>query len=194
MFRNYLKTAFRNLLKEKMHAGINIIGLALGMAVSILVILFIQHELSYDRWQANSDQIYRLGVSEAWGDETSRIALTPFPLGNSLKEDLPGILASTKLNVIDQDILLEWANKQFYVDKSVAIDSSFTNVFELPFVYGNPRAALRQPNQMLISSRLSKRIFGEAESCRKDFEISESKRLYDCRCFGRTRRTKSFQL
>jgi len=175
MFRNYLKTAFRNLLKEKMHAGINIIGLAIGMAVSILVILFIQYELSYDRWQVNSDQIYRLGVSEVWEGETSLSPLTPFPLGNSLKDDLPDILASTKFNVIDQDILLEWANNQFYVDKSVVVDSSFTNVFDLPFLYGNPRTALRQPDQMLISSKLSKRIFGEEDPVGKTLKYQARK-------------------
>ena len=180
MFRNYLKTAFRNLLKEKMHAAINIIGLALGMAVTILVILFIQHELSYDRWQADSDQIYRIGMSEVWEGKTDRFPLTPFPLGTSLKNDLPDVLASTRLDVINQDILLEWSNKKYYVDKSVLVDSSFTNVFDLPFVHGDPRSVLRQPDQMLISLSLAKRIFGEENpigktlkyQARKEFTIA----------------------
>src|SRR5882762_7513900 len=97
MFRNYLKVAIRSLLKRKVFTLINILGLATGMAVCLLIVLFIRDELGYDSFQANSDRIYRMVLERKYPERSTSYAIIPSSFRRAVKAELPEIEASTGL-------------------------------------------------------------------------------------------------
>ncbi len=157
MLRNYLKIAYRNLFRNKVTSTINIVGLSLGMTVVLLIGLYIHHEKSYDQWMEGKDNIYR--VFRDWGDDSNTV-WTPGPLAKKLATDFPEVIASSGLG-LNGETMVEYRNDKLYVEEVAFIDSTFFETMLLPFKYGNPRLAMNKPEGMVVSSKLSDRLFGE---------------------------------
>jgi putative ABC transport system permease protein len=167
MFANYLKIAFRNLVKSKTYALINILGLAVGMASCALILLYVQHELSYDRQHEKAERIYR--VTREWfnADGTTSLHLGHVapPAAPLLANDFPEVLHAVRLSGQGR-ALLRFGEKSFR-ERFFAADSEVFQVFTFPFLAGNPETALNEPNSIVISETAARKFFGKAEALGK---------------------------
>ena len=155
MLKNHLKIAFRQLSRNKVFSGINILGLSLGMALAVLIAVFIKSEYSYDNWMPESEYTYR--VYRGWGGSDGTI-FTPPPLANKLAKDYPEIVNAAGFAPWGE-ALIEYAGKAFYLDESAHVDSTFFEVLAMPFLHGDYKTALDQPNNLVITDRLATKLF-----------------------------------
>ena len=153
MLKNYFKTAFRNLGKNKSHALISILGLAIGMAVCILLLLYIKHELSYDRFNKNADHIYRLCQPQHpyQAPQTAKL----------LADNLLEIKDHARILISGND-MIQYKEKK-YMEKENCLayaDASLFRIFSFKFKQGVPEKALQQPFTMVISEKAARKYFG----------------------------------
>lgn len=158
MFKNYLKTAIRNLVKSKGFSAINIIGLAAGLASCLLIILYVTNELSYDHYNTKLDQIYRIDGDLQFGGHNWIIASTPDPLGPALKRDLPQVKQYVRLRD-HGGMKVKKGNQNIQEDNVILADSTLFDVFTLPMLAGDPRTALVNPNAVVITESTAEKYF-----------------------------------
>ena len=175
MIRNYLKVAFRNILKDKFYSLINIFGLALGISSCIFILIYINDELSYDRFNTKADRIYRLTEfieQEGSGERSSSV---PFPVGETLYEDYGSMIdyQVRMFNFQSPTILIteEKSEKEFNEKGVLFVDSTFFDVFDYEVVVGDKNTALDNPNSVLITERTAKKYFGEQDPIGKQLRI-----------------------
>lgn len=166
MLRNYLKIAWRNLIKNKMYSTINLLGLTVGMTCFILIALFIQFELSFDAHHENADRIYRVAQQQK-GNEisgTDFMAVSPRPVGIAMKKDFPEVEAFTN---IDQWGALLIKDNESFPERGLYADEHLFDVFSIPVLKGIGIEALEDPNNILLTESLAKKIFGEESAVEK---------------------------
>ncbi|MGC1515978.1 MAG: ABC transporter permease [Maribacter sp.] len=159
MFKNYLKIAWRNFKKGKLYSVINLLGLTIGMISFILIALFIQYELSYDKQHDNVDDIYRV-ISKQPGNEfkgTDLFSGTPLPLGTAMVNDFPEVEAKTG---IDLRTNLLSKGEEVFSEKGIFADKGFFEVFTIKLISGEGRSALEAPLNVLLTESLAKKLFG----------------------------------
>lgn len=158
MLRNYLKIAFRNLLRHKAFSFINIAGLAIGLACSILIMLWVQDELSFDRFHQQVNATYRITSNLSALDVHA--AVTPAPIAEALKSDMPEIKNTLRLTSYRSD-LLQVEDRMFEEDKILYADSNFLQFFSFRLAEGDPLTALHKPEGILITEAMAKKYFGD---------------------------------
>lgn len=173
MFRNYLKVALRNLKKYKVHSFINIAGLAIGMACCILILLWVQDEISYDRFHEQGDNIYRVIVENHSTDQVYDQWESPGPLAPALKEEFPEIIKSTRYFKNPNEILIRYNDKKFMEAGLSMADPDLFDIFSFPFVRGNPRKALSGHMSIVITEEIAKKYFGDEDSIGKTLNMSK---------------------
>ena len=144
MFRNYLKTAWRNLKKRKVFTFINLLGLATGMAVCLLLALYIQSELGYDSFQEKKSQLYRLAVERIYPGRTSYLGEIPQSMGQAVKLEFPEVLESVR--IVRAGKMVKIGKKVFEHENIMGVDSNFSRVFTIHFIQGDKYDALQKPN------------------------------------------------
>jgi putative ABC transport system permease protein len=157
MFKNYLKIAIRSFLKYKGHSIINIIGLSIGIASCLLLLLWIQDELSYDRYHKKAERIYRVAFQSEYQGKIKRSASSPKPLGPALIREFPWIEKAVRFSVVKA---LACVGKKRFDESIFLTDPEVFEVFDFPLVKGNPETALKEPNSILISEDMRKKYFG----------------------------------
>jgi putative ABC transport system permease protein len=163
MVKNYLKIALRNIIKHKGFSVINIVGLAIGIACSILIFVFVSHELSYDKYHEKADRTYRIAVRAMIGDTKINQTYSSSETFRRLLEDFPEIEVGVKfLNVGRIPITL--GEETFYESRFFAVDSTFFDVFSIPLIQGDPKKVLADPNSMVISEDTALKYFGTADA------------------------------
>ncbi len=162
MLRNYIKIAYRNLLKHKGYSFINISGLALGIACFILIILFIQDEWSYDRYHKNADRIYRIESIDTQDPKAIASARLQAPMALALVKDFPEVVSAVRLWP-KRNILISRSKKKFYEDRLLYADPSIFDVFTFPLIRGEPKFALETPYSIVITETMAKKYFGNEE-------------------------------
>lgn len=163
MYKNYLKTAFRNLLKYKGYSFINITGLALGMAACLMILLFVNNELNFDGFHEKKANIYRLDEVQRFGAVSEqKVALSMYPMGPNIMADYPEVVNFTRYWTIGRT-LVEYNNKQVYMDNLVRVDTSFLQMFDFKLIEGSRENAFQDNYDVLISERLANRIFGQED-------------------------------
>lgn len=155
MIKNYLKIAIRNITRHKAFALINIAGLAIGMTCSILILLWVRNELSYDRFHANAGQLYR--VVCGLGD--FEYAVNPYPMTQEVQAKVPGIKNITRLMPIEPTVF-EIGDHKFEETKGLYVDSSFLQSFSFQLVSGDRTNALQRNDGILITESMAKKYFG----------------------------------
>ncbi len=155
MLKNYLKIAWRHLLRDKTTSIINIFGLALSIAVAMLIGLYIRHEWSYDQWTQTEDKIYRLYQSGQQGN----VVFTPGELSGVLPDNFPEVKAATHI-VGTGESLLSYQGKNIYAKYATTVDSSFFATIPFSFVAGDPKNALEAPNAVVLSEEMALKLFG----------------------------------
>src|SRR5882672_11550334 len=158
MLKNYLKVAFRNLWKSKGFSLINITGLAIGMASAILILLWIQNEVSYEQFHQKKDRIYEAWNRATFSGELHCWNTTPKVLAAALKRDLPEVEHACRVNW-SQNYLFSVGDKRIMVQGN-AVDSIFLQVFTFPLSQGDPKTALMEPFSIVITESLAKSLFG----------------------------------
>ncbi|MEO5681393.1 MAG: ABC transporter permease [Chitinophagaceae bacterium] len=173
MLKNYFKVAIRSLLKRRGFTLINILGLATGMAVCLLIILYIQSELGYDDFHEKRGQIYRVALERKYPGRSTSYAPVPSSIGASMQREYPEILQSTRLFDIvgNGRFLIKIADKVFEEQGVLAADSNFFNVFTAPLLQGDAATALQKNNTAVITETTAKKYFGDAaKALGKSFE------------------------
>ncbi len=173
MFRNYLKVALRNLWKNKGYSAINIIGLAVGLATCLLILLFVWDELSYDRFHEKADRIYRVDSDIKFGGSALRIAVSSDPMGATLKRDYPQVEQYTRIYASSGAKLLKKDDAYINEEKIAYADSTFFDVFSFPLISGNPKTALNDPNTAVVSESAAKKYFGTTQAVGKIIETND---------------------
>ena len=158
MIKNYIKIALRNLTRHKGYSLINIAGLAIGMACCILILLWVQDELSFDRFHENADSIYRVIQDIKFSDHSTTWAITQGPLGPSLKEDFPEIVNFTR--VTGRRFRLAYQDNSFDEVLGMA-DGSIFEMFTFPLVEGDPQTALSDPHSIVLTEEMARKYFGD---------------------------------
>lgn len=161
MLKNYIKVAFRSLLRQPGYTALNIIGLTVGIASSLIILLYIFHETSFDKHHTKADRIYRLssefietdGVTK-WSNMTMKAAFT-------VKNENPEVVQATRLQGIDfqRPTRFEFNQVVYYQDNVYAADSTIFEVFDYDFIAGNPKTALEAPNSIVINQSMATKIF-----------------------------------
>jgi len=181
MIKNYLKVAWRNLKKNKIFSFINVFGLAIGLTCCMLISLYLYNELSYDSYHKNVDRLYQLGTIFVKEGKEERMANTPAPMAKAMQMEFPEIERSTRLMKLfsDDKTLLQYSEangntKSFYESKGYVADSTFFQVLTYRFKEGDPVTALANPNSVVISDAIAKKIFGKESAINKLVHISSS--------------------
>ena len=161
MFRNYLKIAWRSLRKQQGFSFINIFGLAVGLACCMLIMLYVLDELSYDRYNKKADRIYRIQSELRFGGSDLHFAVSPDPMGPTLKKDYPQVEQFVRLHQTGNWLVKRTGEPTNLREDNITFaDSTLFDVFTLPLVAGDPERALNEPNTVVISESAAKRHFG----------------------------------
>jgi putative ABC transport system permease protein len=158
MIKNYIKTAFRSLLKNKGFTAINVLGLALGLATCLLIVFYVFDELSYDKFNVNADRIYRLNNDIKFGGNANTYATAAAPVAAAIKGDFPEVedvvrfrdRGGAKVKKGTQDI---------QEDMMIYADHSMLSIFTMPMISGNPATALLEPHTVVITERIAQKYF-----------------------------------
>ncbi|UCC38356.1 MAG: ABC transporter permease [Candidatus Aminicenantes bacterium] len=161
MFKNYIKTALRNISRNKANSILNIMGLAVGMAAFILILLYVQFELSFDRYHENARRIYRV-VKEDPGNYymgSNQYAVTPGPLASALIEEYPEVLSAARVENRGHP-LISYGQKSFLETEIHFGDPQLLEIFSFDFMKGDPKTALEDPYSMVLSESAAAKYFG----------------------------------
>lgn len=161
MFNNYLTIVIRLLLRYKGYSLINVLGLAIGIAGCVLIVLYVHDELSFDQYHQNKDRIYRLAVSETSEGRLDERAKSPSAWGPALGREYPEIEAITRIRPPASSWLIRYGEKRFYEDHFVFADSTVFEVFTIPLVQGNASTALAEPHSVVLSESMAHKYFGD---------------------------------
>uniref|UniRef100_UPI00404A293D ABC transporter permease n=1 Tax=Fulvivirga sp. TaxID=1931237 RepID=UPI00404A293D len=176
MIRNYLKIAVRNILGQKLYSFINIFGLAVGMAATILISLYVQNELSYDKYHDKADRIYR--VSREWlnqdGESSLHLGHIAPPFAPLIENDFEGVVEQAVRLMSGYGPLMSTADgeKQFEEDNFFFADADVFKVFSWEFIKGKPETALVEPNTLVLSETAAKRYFGDEDPIDKSLTFN----------------------
>ena len=171
MLRNYLKITWRNLTRNKLFFSINSLGLAVGMAACLLILLYVAYERSYDTFHPDAGRIYRVELDSYQNGKLAFKSATSYPaIAPTLKKDYPEVEQTARLFDANSSVV-SYQNQRFREDNYYFADSSVFNVFHLPFVKGNPATALRGPGGVVISETTARKYFGTADPMGKTLKL-----------------------
>jgi putative ABC transport system permease protein len=173
MIRNYIKSAYRSLLKNKVYGAINILGLTVGIACCLLISLYVRDEVSYDNFFKDSDRIYRVALERVYPTNTRFFGSSPVNMAPTLKENYPEIEEAGRLHRLffQNEIVVTIDDKTFIEEKYLFADSSFFKVFSFNFIEGNPNTALSSLDKVVITESTARKFFGEESALNKTYNI-----------------------
>ncbi len=171
ILKNYIKVAIRNLFKHKVYSFINIFGLALGMASTVLIFLFVRYERSYDRFHENSDRIQRVAVRAMIGNTKIRQTNTPAIMTPTLLEHYPEVEHSIRFQDSFEGVTVKYGDLVFNEYWVCSTDADFFKVFTFPLTAGDPETALQEPNTVVISQTMAQKYFKGEEALNRTLNI-----------------------
>lgn len=170
MIRNYVKTAWRNLVKNKIFSLINVFGLAVGLSCCMFIASYLYSELTYDTYSANSKQLYRVGVTTLGNGSVTDFPMVDIAVGPGMKDSYPQVLASTRLSNW-KPMFVSYHDRQFKEQKLALADANFLQLFSIPFLQGDNKHALTQPRSIVITNALAKKYFGSQAPVGKTLKV-----------------------
>ncbi len=166
MIRNYLKIAFRNLRKHRGYSFINIFGLAVGLATCILILLWVQDEVSYDRFHTNLDSLYRVVCYDRIVGTSEKFSVTAPPMAPALEQNFPEILRTARYEE-QRNQLIKYGEKKFLENSVSFADPTFMEMFSFPLIKGDPKTALSDPYSALVTESTARKYFGAEDAVGK---------------------------
>jgi len=172
MIWNYLKLALRNISKNKVNSAINILGLSIGFSVSILMMVYVHHQLSFDNFHENADRIYRLTLQGSLSDgKVIEATLTGGDVGPLLQDNVAEIAHVTRLYEWNgREITLD--ERRFTNDNIVYADSTFFRIFSFNMLKGNPFTALSESNSVVLTKTIAEKYFGDEDAMNKTIKVN----------------------
>ena len=180
MIFNYIKIAWRNMMKSKAFSFINIFGLAIGLTCCMLITIYLRYEWSYDSYQKDVRDLYEVVTQFSMSGKQLTLPATPAPLAAAVARDFPEVKEATRLmslSLFEDKTLLQYkapgaASLSFYEDKGFMADSNFFNFFSYPFIEGDPATALQAPSTIVISEEIAHKLFGSVAALNKVIHLS----------------------
>jgi putative ABC transport system permease protein len=168
MFRNFLKIAFRSLIKQKVYSAINILGLAVSITACLLIVLYVKHELSYDKFNTKADRIYKMVLERKYPNHSTLYSLIPHSFATVAAKDLPEVQNTLRLGGPFNNTLVTYRASEtdirsFEEDNILLADTSFFSFFDIKLLKGDPKKVLAEANQMVITEATAKRYFGSED-------------------------------
>ena len=168
MLTNYVKMALRHFKRQKGYAFLNVSGLVTGIVCCLLIVLYVQDELRYDRFHENTDRLYRVTAVRGMPGELTASANTALPIGPALQVDFPEVLEAVRARRLF-DPILQHQGVRFTERRVYAVDSTFLEVFSFPLLRGDPATALDRPDAVVLTETAARRYFGDADPLGKTF-------------------------
>jgi len=159
MVKHYFKVTFRHIRKHILISILNISGLAIGIGCFVLIMLFVNHELNYDKFNEHYEDIYRVAVDAKIGSTVIKQTWTPAPMPAALYQEFPEVSAVTRIADFPQTVKI--GDLVFDEPKAAMVDSSFAEIFTLDFVEGSPEKVLNEPGQVLLDRTTARKYFGD---------------------------------
>jgi putative ABC transport system permease protein len=163
MFKNYFKTAWRNLLKNKFYSAINVAGLAIGLAVGIMILLWVQDEYSFDSFHKNRDTIYKINSHLGKGADEQVWEGAPAPLAIFCKQSIPEVVNEVRIDNVNGPLLFKYADKKFTETNMACVDSTFFSMFDFKLIKGNLQKPFPNMNSIILTESEAKKYFGTDE-------------------------------
>jgi ABC-type antimicrobial peptide transport system permease subunit len=170
MIKNTFRLALRSIFKNKGFAFLNISGLAVGLTASLLILLWIQDELSFEKYNLNAENIYRVEEDQFYSGKKYHVTVTPHPSGPVWKEKIPEIREQTRINRLPR-ILFRQNEKVFFESSIIAADSGLFKVFTMPLVLGDPATVLNSPHSIVLTEKLASKYFGDSNPIGKTLTL-----------------------
>ena len=176
MIRNYITSAYRSLLKNKVYGAINILGLTVGIACCLLISLYVRDEVSYDNFFKDSDRIYRVALERVYPTNTRYFGSSPVSMATTLKENYPEVEEAGRLHRLffQNEIVVTIDDKTFIEEKYLFADSRFFKVFSFNFIEGDPTTALNTLDKVVITESTARKFFGEESAINKTYNIDST--------------------
>ena len=176
MIKNYFKIAVRNILKHKFFSAINIIGLVIGMACCLLIFIYVQDELSYDRFHRDHENMYRVALHGRISGQEILTSNSSLPVGPTMKAEIPGVEEVFRLMPAGRTgMTIRNEDKSFTEEKMFYSDSNFFSFFSFKLIQGNPKSALKGPNSIVITRSLARKYFGSEDVLGKTLQVGDNK-------------------
>ncbi|MEM8487041.1 MAG: ABC transporter permease [Bacteroidota bacterium] len=173
MLKNYLTIAFRNLHRHPFFSSLNILGLAIGLASCLLILLYVAYEKSFDQHHEQADQIYRLNWDYNWNASEGIGSTTPPPLARTIIDEVPEVEVATRIYRASA-MVTRYQNTFFSETNIIAADPNFFEVFSFTLLEGDPATALREPGSVILTKETALKYFGDAPALGETIEIGES--------------------
>ncbi|MGD2246525.1 MAG: ABC transporter permease [Candidatus Aminicenantes bacterium] len=171
---SYVKIALRKVKRHKGFSLINIAGLAIGMTACILILIWVQDELSYDRFHKNADQVFRINSVDTSGGQTFIQAGSPAPLGQALMEEVPEVENFVRVQAGWGNWHLHYGEKRFLDEYLAAVGPAFFEIFQFPFIKGDPKTSLEDRYSIVLTEELAKKIFGDEDAFGKIIQLNNT--------------------
>ena len=193
MIKNYLKVAWRNLVKNKVFSFINIIGLSVGLTCCMLITVYIYNEVSYDRYHKNINQLYQLATTFVKDGKEDKTPNTPAPMAAAMKQEFPEISETARMMALfaEDKTLLQYKDaatgeqKSFYETKGFLADPTLFSLFTYHFIEGDPGTALTNPNSIVLCEEVARKVFGDQLALNKVIHVnSNTNGEYDFKVTG----------
>ena len=177
MIGNYIRLALRHMIRQRSYVFINVVGLAIGLACSIIISLFVIYELGYDDYNEKKDRIWRLYLKGKLGETELEGAWTCSPAAPALKQDFPEIIDAVRLNTWGETVI-KYKDRSFIEDGFMEADSTFFNIFSIPMIQGDPQTALAAPYTVVLTKNTAKRIFGNIDPVGEGIKVGTDSTFY----------------
>jgi putative ABC transport system permease protein len=171
MIRNFFRIAVRNILRHKVFSFINVAGLATGLAASLLILLWVQDEFSYEKFNRKAESIYRVEEDQFYSGDRYHVTVTPFPSGPVWKEKIPEIKDQIRILPWLPRLLFRQDDKVFFESSVAAADSGILKMFTLPMLLGDPAVALNSPHSIVLTKKLAIKYFGNTNPVGKTITL-----------------------
>ena len=184
MWRNYLTVAYRAFTKSRSHAAINILGLAVGLAACLLLLLYVRFETSYDKWLPNSENVYQLQIvgNDPQTGEDRSLQQTQYVAGTAVAKDFPQVEA--RVYVVGATLVAIRNGEPLQLGDGLAVDAPFLDIVELPLLSGDPGTALASPGDVVLSEKEAERLYGKADPVGTTLTVVEGGKRVDLRVTG----------
>ncbi|HEY4109350.1 ABC transporter permease [Puia sp.] len=173
MLKNYFKTALRSLWKSKGFSAINIVGLAIGLATCLLILIFVMDELSYDRFNTQADRIYRLDGEIKFGGNHFILAVAPAPAGPTVLREYPEVVKEVRFRN-NGGRLVKKGNQNIKEESVIMADSTLFEVFSLPMIAGDPHTALKESRSVVLTEKMARKYFEGTNVVGRTLMINDS--------------------
>ena len=176
MIKNYFKVALRSLIKQKVYTSINVLGLSVGIASCLLIIMFVVDEFSYDRFHKDADQIYKVVLERKYPNHSTNYAFIPHSYADVMVTDFPEISQTVKMSGAINNVIVNYTNaqqevKQFEENFIQAADSNFFNIFSIKLLQGDPKTVLTKPTDLVLTQETAHRYFGGEQAVGKTLRM-----------------------